>query len=164
MGFLFSYQGCTWFGASPTCLQVDTWSEGLVSGGNLWHSNNAQLHWSHISVGPFHIGRRFGPLVVHHKKLLERSLGLEDMLNSLMFGHVTTQNNHMRELKAYREPWCGSDYFTLLTGAFLAGVGQVVVAGYITPAPIIMPHHHHAVFSWEEITVRLPSVPVLVQL
>lgn len=52
----------------------------------------------------------------------------------------------------------------LLTGAFLAGVGQVIVAGHIAPASIIVPHHHHTVFSREEIAVWLPPVPVLIQL
>lgn len=50
------------------------------------------------------------------------------------------------------------------TGAFLAGVGQVIITGHITPASIIMPHHHHTVFPREEVAVWLSSVPVLIEL
>lgn len=52
----------------------------------------------------------------------------------------------------------------LLTGAFLAGVCKVIVAGYVTPASVIMPHHHYTVFTRQEIAVWLPAVPVLIQL
>jgi len=45
----------------------------------------------------------------------------------------------------------------------LAGVGQVVVAGYITPLSLIMPHHDHAVLSGQEVAVRLPRIPVLIE-
>lgn len=52
----------------------------------------------------------------------------------------------------------------VLTGALLAGVGEVVVTGHIAPAPPVMPYHHHTVLSRQEVTVRLAPVPVLIQL
>lgn len=79
----------------------------------------------------------------------------------LMYDGVTAQCNHMRELKPLNEELYMSN---LLTGAFLAGVCKVIVAGYVTPASIIMPHHHYTVFTRQEIAVWLPSVPVLIQL
>lgn len=48
-------------------------------------------------------------------------------------------------------------------GAFLAGVGQVIVAGYVAPAAVVVPNHHHTVLSRQEVAVGLPSVPVLIQ-
>lgn len=45
----------------------------------------------------------------------------------------------------------------------LAGVGQVVVARHITPLSLIVPHHDHAVLSRQEVAVRLPGVPVLIE-
>lgn len=68
---LLSYQGCTGSEASPTCLQTDTWSEDLVSAGNQEHSDNAQLHWSHIAVELSQIWRHFGLWVVDHMRLSE---------------------------------------------------------------------------------------------
>lgn len=37
--------------------------------------------------------------------------------------------------------------FLLLTGAFLACVCKVIVAGNVAPAATVMPHHHHAVLT-----------------
>lgn len=51
-----------------------------------------------------------------------------------------------------------------LTQPHLARVGQVVVAGYIAPLSLVMPHHDHAVLSGQEVAVRLPRVPVLIEL
>lgn len=51
-----------------------------------------------------------------------------------------------------------------LTDALLAGVGQMVVAGHISPAAIVMPHHHSTVLAGKEVAVGLPFVPVLIQL
>ena len=51
-----------------------------------------------------------------------------------------------------------------LTQPHLAGVGQVVVAGNITPLSLIVPHHNHAVLSGQEVAVWLPRVPVLIEL
>jgi hypothetical protein len=51
-----------------------------------------------------------------------------------------------------------------LTQPHLAGVGQVVVAGHITPLSLVMPHHDHAVLSRKEVAVRLPRIPVLIEL
>lgn len=51
-----------------------------------------------------------------------------------------------------------------LTDALLAGVRQVVVAGHISPAAIVVPHHNCTVFARQEVAVGLPFVPVLVQL
>lgn len=40
----------------------------------------------------------------------------------------------------------------------------MVIAGYVTPLSLIMPHHDHAVLSRQEVAVRLPRVPVLIEL
>lgn len=80
-----------------------------------------------------------------------------------MYGDVITPNNLRRDVN----PLMMTSVFIsihLLTGALLAGVGQVVVAGHVAPASVIVPHHHHTVFSGEKIAVRLPSVPVLIEL
>ena len=51
-----------------------------------------------------------------------------------------------------------------LTGALLAGVGQVVVAGNVAPAAAVVPHHHHAILPGQEVAVGLTREPVLIQL
>lgn len=51
-----------------------------------------------------------------------------------------------------------------LTGAFLAGVGQVVVTRHVAPAPAVVPHHHGTVLARQEVAVRLAFVPVLIEL
>lgn len=40
----------------------------------------------------------------------------------------------------------------------------MVVAGYITPLSLVMPHHDHTVLSGQEVAVRLPRVPVFIEL
>lgn len=50
------------------------------------------------------------------------------------------------------------------TWAFLAGKWQVVVAGHVVPLAVLMPDHHHTVFSRVEVIVRLVRPPVLVLL
>lgn len=57
-----------------------------------------------------------------------------------------------------------SSLLPALTQPHLAGVGQVVVAGNITPLSLIVPHHNHAVLSGQEVAVWLPRVPVLIEL
>lgn len=73
----------------------------------------------------------------------------------------------MRALKLIYQPL----YYILepirereLTETLLAGVGQVVVAGHVAPAAAVMPHHHCTVLAGEEVAVRLPAVPVLIEL
>lgn len=51
-----------------------------------------------------------------------------------------------------------------LTKPHLAGVGEVVVAGYVTPLALVMPHHDHTVLPGQEVAVRLPRVPVFIEL
>lgn len=51
-----------------------------------------------------------------------------------------------------------------LTCAFLADVGQVVVAGHIVPFAVLMGDHNHAVLSAREEIIRLVLSPVLVLL
>lgn len=51
-----------------------------------------------------------------------------------------------------------------LTQPHFARVGQVVVAGHIAPLSLVMPHHDHAVLSGQEVAVRLPRAPVLIEL
>ena len=148
----FSYQGCRGSGVSPTFLQTDTWSEDSVSAGNPERSDNARPHRSHISAEPFQTWRRFGPLAAAHTRLMEESRRVR---SSRKQPHEGAENTN-EELKV-------SDC-CLLTGALLAGVREVVVAGYVAPASIVVPHHHHTVFTGEKIAVWLPSVPVLIQL
>jgi len=50
------------------------------------------------------------------------------------------------------------------TWAFLAGEWQVVAAGYVVPLAILMPDHHHTVFSRSLVVIRLVWPPVLVLL
>lgn len=40
----------------------------------------------------------------------------------------------------------------------------MVVAGHISPAAVIVPHHHRTVLAGKEVAVGLPLVPVLIQL
>lgn len=40
----------------------------------------------------------------------------------------------------------------------------MVVAGYITPLSLVMPHHDHTVLPRQEVAVRLPRVPVFIEL
>lgn len=51
-----------------------------------------------------------------------------------------------------------------LTDSLLAGVGQVIVTWYVTPMATIVPHHHCAVLTRQEVAVRLAPVPILIQL
>lgn len=51
-----------------------------------------------------------------------------------------------------------------LTRPTLASEGQVVVAGNIVPLAILMPDHHHTVFSRIEVVVRLVWSPVFIDL
>lgn len=50
------------------------------------------------------------------------------------------------------------------TCAFLADVGQLVVAGHIVPFAILMGDHHHAVLSSRKEIIRLVLPPVLILL
>lgn len=50
------------------------------------------------------------------------------------------------------------------TCAFLADVGQVVVAGHVVPLAILMGNGHHAVLASCEEVVRLALPPVLIHL
>lgn len=152
--FLTSYHWCKGSVVSPTCPQADTWSEDSVSAGNPEHSDNAQLRLSRISGEAFQIRRCFGLLVVDHMRLLEDRLTLNSV-PSLIPAVSKKPNNPSRTY---------SHQFILLTCAFLAGICQMIVAGNVTPATTIVPHHHHAVFTRQEVAVWLASVPVLVQL
>lgn len=40
----------------------------------------------------------------------------------------------------------------------------MVVAGHITPLSLVMPHHDHTVLPRQEVAVRLPRVPVFIEL
>lgn len=40
----------------------------------------------------------------------------------------------------------------------------MVVAGHVSPAATVMPHHHSTVLARKEVAVRLPFIPVLIQL
>lgn len=40
----------------------------------------------------------------------------------------------------------------------------MVVAGHVSPAPIVVPHHHSTVLARKEVAVGLSFVPVLIQL
>ena len=62
------------------------------------------------------------------------------------------------------QPKVKRNQILLLTGGFLAGVCQVIVAGHVAPASAIMPNHHHTVFTGQEVAVGLPPVPVLIKL
>lgn len=50
------------------------------------------------------------------------------------------------------------------TWPFLAGERQVVVAGHVVPLAVLVPDHHHAVFSRVEVVIRLVRPPVLILL
>lgn len=50
------------------------------------------------------------------------------------------------------------------TCAFLADVGQLVVAGHVVPFAILMGDHHHAVLSSRKEIIRLVLPPVLILL
>lgn len=50
------------------------------------------------------------------------------------------------------------------TGAFLADVGQVVVAGHVIPLAVLMGNGHHAVLPACKEVIRLVFSPVLVHL
>lgn len=50
------------------------------------------------------------------------------------------------------------------TCSFLAGEGQVVVAGYVVPLAALMPDHHHAVLPGLEEAVGLVRPPVVILL
>lgn len=52
----------------------------------------------------------------------------------------------------------------LLTCAFLAGKGEVVVTWDIVPLAIFMPDHYHTVLSRREETIWLIGSPVLILL
>ena len=51
-----------------------------------------------------------------------------------------------------------------VTCAFLAGEGEVVVAGDVVPLAVLVPDHHHAVLPRGEEAVGLVGSPVLVLL
>lgn len=51
-----------------------------------------------------------------------------------------------------------------LTCAFLAGEGEVVVAGNIIPLTVLVPDHYYTVFPRREETVRLVWSPVFILL
>lgn len=51
-----------------------------------------------------------------------------------------------------------------LTKALLACERKMVVAGHIAPAPAVVPNHGDTVLARQEVTVGLPSVPVVVDL
>lgn len=40
----------------------------------------------------------------------------------------------------------------------------MVVAGHVSPAPTVVPHHHSTVLARKEVAVGLSFVPVLIQL
>ena len=55
----------------------------------------------------------------------------------------------------------GWDMVLMLTGAFLAHVGQVIVAWHIIPLPVLSADHHHTVLAASKEVVRLVLSPVL---
>lgn len=40
----------------------------------------------------------------------------------------------------------------------------MVVAGHVSPAATVVPHHHSTVLARKEVAVGLPFIPVLIQL
>lgn len=52
----------------------------------------------------------------------------------------------------------------ILTCAFLAGKGEVVVTGDIIPLAVLMPDHYHTVLPRREETIWLVGSPVLILL
>lgn len=40
----------------------------------------------------------------------------------------------------------------------------MVIAGHVTPLSLVMPHHDHTVLPRQEVAVRLPRVPVFIEL
>lgn len=59
---------------------------------------------------------------------------------------------------------CPSSRCYKLTCAFLAGEGEVVVAGNVIPLAVLMPDHHHTILPGGEETVRLIRSPVFILL
>lgn len=137
----WTHHGCTWPVASPIGPSAGIWSEDSAFAGSPERSHNAQLHPSRSSGEVVQKSRRFGLWAAVRTRLWWKIQVL------VKAGSVSAQKQTR-----------------LLTGAFLAGVSQVIVAGHVAPAAAIVPHHHNAVFAWEKIAVWLPPVPVLIQL
>lgn len=70
-------------------------------------------------------------------------------------GEETRSGSHFG--KEGFSPW-------ILTQPHFAGEGQMVATGHVTPLPILSPRQAHTVLPVEEVAVRLPVMPVLVQL
>lgn len=51
-----------------------------------------------------------------------------------------------------------------LTQPHFAGVGEVIIAGDITPLSPVVPHNDHAVLTGEKVAVGLPRVPIFIEL
>lgn len=60
--------------------------------------------------------------------------------------------------------WLHSVQSCCSTCAFLADVGQVVVAGHVVPLAILMGNGHHAVLTACKEVIRLTLPPVLIYL
>lgn len=72
------------------------------------------------------------------------------MAKSIVFKENKNKNNNKKQL--------------CLTCAFLAGEGEMVVAGHVIPLAVLVPDHHHTVLSRLEETVWLVGTPVLILL
>lgn len=86
--------------------------------------------------------------------------------------YVNKRRSALEETVQCGRKW-GSTVFVLfsqflpslpLTCAFLADVGQVVVAGHIVPFAVLMGDHHHTVLSTRKEIIRLVLPPVLILL
>lgn len=72
---------------------------------------------------------------------------------------MSTENAQNTLLSVVSPPFCLTH-----TCAFLADVGQLVVAGHVVPFAILMGDHHHAVLSSRKEIIRLVLPPVLILL